>query len=216
VNLPLKEKSLTLLELIIATLLTVILVLGVSSVNLFTQFHVVTADKRAQLQNEVAYILEHMTKQLARTIGNQAIDGLDKVVRIDYTQPDAASLIQVYIDQQPDGIREDPKVDPAPEEDHWLSYRFFGKTDPSSPGWLSYCSRCKDGNCNFNECLETVQVLSKKITVFTPRYDPNTNYVEVTLSACWDPQERRFACGSPDNPSVTMTTRILMPAVSVN
>lgn len=62
-------KSVTLLELLIAMVLLLVIVLGLSSINLFSQFHVITADRWSRLQNETSLVLDHMQKNVMRASG---------------------------------------------------------------------------------------------------------------------------------------------------
>ena len=61
-------------------LLTVV-ILAVGRIDYFSRFQLISSDRRVRLQNEVTYILEHMTKSLVGTadtggaIGNISTDG---------------------------------------------------------------------------------------------------------------------------------------------
>lgn len=66
-----QNKGLTLLELIIAVILLGIVVLAVTNIDYFAHFHVITADRRVRLQNELSLVLEHMSKKVSQSIGEQ-------------------------------------------------------------------------------------------------------------------------------------------------
>jgi len=69
-NTHLTHKSVTLVELIIAIVLLSVMVIGFSSIETFSRYHVLSADRRVKLQNNVSYALDHMTKHIAQAIGN--------------------------------------------------------------------------------------------------------------------------------------------------
>ncbi|MCM8766403.1 MAG: hypothetical protein NC920_06180, partial [Candidatus Omnitrophica bacterium] len=86
---------------------------------------------------------------------------------------------------------------------------------------ISYCDRCSNKRCN--NCLTGWEVLSLRantivgMAVSKPGGDIlNASYLEVGVSSCWDPDGTPFACGTPDNPSITMNTTIPLPSVSTN
>lgn len=59
----------TLLELLIAIAMLGMIVLAFSSIDKFSRFHVQSSDKRAQVQNEASYVLEHMVKEIGKARG---------------------------------------------------------------------------------------------------------------------------------------------------
>lgn len=209
-NLP-HNKSVTLLELLIAITLISLIVLGFSSIDLFSRYHVVTSDRRAKLQNEVSHALEHMTKQISMAIGNERIFGVGTV--IDRTDIGGDSAIRIYIDANANGQSD--------SSDSWIAYRFTGNTgNPNTQFQIWFYS-------NYTNPSSSYEVIATKITSdFSNTYvsydntdtdgDPIDNYMDIQLTACWDPDGSPQACGTPDNPSVTMSTRIKMPSVSTN
>jgi hypothetical protein len=58
------------MELLIALVIMGLLVIGFSSIDLFSRFHVIASERRAKLQNEVSFGLEHMTKTVGAAIGD--------------------------------------------------------------------------------------------------------------------------------------------------
>ncbi|MFZ2356816.1 MAG: hypothetical protein WAW67_03210, partial [Candidatus Omnitrophota bacterium] len=65
-----KKAAVSLLELLVALILLSILVLSISSVVNFSRYHVINADKRARIQNDVSFVLAHMRKSVQRGIGD--------------------------------------------------------------------------------------------------------------------------------------------------
>jgi len=177
------KRGVTLIEVLIAISLLSVIALALSSIDLFTRHHVIGSDRRAKLQNEVSYPLEHMNKHISQAIG----DALHNPVSIEDNQ----HKITVAIDGNHDGILND-----------------------ASTAIYSWSS--SDNDIKFN----ATEIIAKRITdcVFTHTWNGiKENFVSVKITACWDPsQEARYACGTPDNPSVTMSESILMPSVSTN
>lgn len=214
------KKGITLLELLIAIGILGLVVIAFANIHLFSYYQVLTSDKRAKLQHDDSYVLEHMAKEISKAIGNEKINGVDSVVKTTINPND--SLICIYIDANGNGQREAPINNPPATADHWLAYRFDSTGAPSNRNQIRYCELCQNSNCNFNQCTpRDGEVLSSKIATFEPSkpaINPgvdNTlkdNYVEIKLATRWTPDQP----GSPDNPEITMKNRINMPAVSTD
>ncbi|MFA4888569.1 MAG: hypothetical protein WC628_03215 [Candidatus Omnitrophota bacterium] len=191
----LKAKALTFLELIIAMLLAAVILLAIHNISFYTNFHVLTADRRAKTQNEAVFCLEHMSKELARAIGNEKIN-VGQIVDIT-----GDVNISAFIDAYPgDGQRG--------SADYWIKYSFNrGERN------LTYCGNCgADKNCAV--CGSSWEKISDKVYDFNA--NPTDNFISLNITACYDPKEKKFLCGTPDNPTANLTTRIKMPQVSVN
>jgi len=200
------NKSVTLLELLIALSLIGLVVLGFSSIDLFSRFHVTTSDRRIQLQNDVATALEHMTKQISRAIGNTA----DKAVKA-YTDNKG---IRIRIDDNP----ANGQVDAA---DHWVAYRHEDIGSPATDSEIRFYS-----NAGSTETPAVpYESIARRIVIssggvygveFSGNFDASgwllDNILEVKVSGRWNPSQ----AASNDNPEVTLRTRILMPTVSTN
>jgi type II secretory pathway pseudopilin PulG len=63
------NKSLTLLELLIALSLFSVIVLAFTSIQYFSRFHLVTSERQSLLQNELSLALEHMAKYVSQASG---------------------------------------------------------------------------------------------------------------------------------------------------
>lgn len=192
---PRLSKSITLLELLIALTLVGVIVLAFSGIELFSRYHVTTADRRAKVQNEVSYVLEHMNKEISRAIGNELVDGNQNVTRI--SNVPLADFIQAFVDTNPNGVRD--------AGDHWIAYR-----RNLTNYHLDYCSNCSMATGACSNCIQPWEILSERITAMNSTSAPLT----VTIVGCWDPRSTAFACGTSDNPSVNMSTSINMPSVS--
>lgn len=183
------DKSMTLLELIISIAIMSIIVLGFTSLDLYSRHNVLQADRRARVQNTLSYALDHMTKKIGNAIGDSNYPPVDTTT---------TNIIKVRIDSNNDGKRDVPPdiqiayvYKPAPDYQIWY-YSDFA-TYPSS-GY---------------------EVIAKNITSnFTDSYvTKDTNYINITIKGCWDITK---SLPSQDNPENTMLTRIKMWGVSTN
>jgi len=192
------DKSITLLELLIAIALLSVIILALSGVDFFSRSHVIDSDRRATLQNEVSRVLEHMSKEIVRAIGNMAIAGQNP---IDLTNILGDTAIRIFVDQDQDGQ--------ISAGDRWIAYRYNAA---SFQIW--YCPQCTDISCT--TCIplwgDTANVIAHHISLFNPSVIDNC--VEVRITACWNPAAAD--CGTVNNPHLTMHTHIKMPSVSTN
>ncbi|MCX5711543.1 MAG: hypothetical protein NTY47_00505, partial [Candidatus Omnitrophica bacterium] len=69
-------RGISVLELLIALILMSFIVLGFSSIELFSRYQVTSSDRRAKIQNEAAYVLEHMAKNIMNAIGTSSNPGV--------------------------------------------------------------------------------------------------------------------------------------------
>lgn len=182
------NKSITLLELLIALVIMGLLIVGFSSIDLFSRYHVIASERRAKLQNEVSFGLEHMTKSIGRAIG----DINDPPVIVDYAVP----RLDIWVDNNSNGMKD--------ADDLQVVYVY----DSGSQN-LSYLP---DALVPQDEHL-----ISQRIHLFNVTYNATNNYIFITIGSCWDPaQTGGVLCGSPDNPAVIMNATIRMPSVSTN
>lgn len=183
------SKSVTLLELLISIVLLGMIVLGFSTIELFGRFHALSSDRRAKLQNEASYVLEHMTKRISEAVGSRAVPGQDPISVADIGS-DAA--ITAWIDLNQNG-----RLEAAPT-DRQLAYILNGS---------SYQMRFYS---NYSGDPTSYEVLSQKAYSFTRSV--TDNYVELSFTVRWQPAQ----AASVDNPELSMTTRVKMPQVSSN
>src|SRR4030042_3998228 len=206
---PKNTRAITLLELIIAITLLGVIVIGFSSIELFSRSQTLSADRKAQVQNEAAYVLEHMTKEISRVVGSIINPA---VVIISDTSPLATTFLIINIDTNNDGI-----ADSGP----WNGYSYFDETNtsPNLRNRITYCPPLSNVLCQQAALNTNTQDISNKITNFIVNYDnietdgdTIDNYLEIELTARWDPA----LPSSLDNPEITMRTRIKMPSVSTH
>ena len=196
------RKSVTLIELLIAISLLAVMILGINSIDVFSRFHFFSTDRRAKLQNDVSYCLEHMTKYFFYAIGNESLPGMANSVVFISPNSSNTSILSVFVDANGSGVKD--------AGDTWSGYLFN-----SNAHKLTYYAQCADSACSI--AAGSPLVLSSKITAFSAVKDFTKGpYVNVSLTACWDPTQTTATCGTSDNPSVTMATSLALPSVSNN
>jgi hypothetical protein len=216
-----KVLGVTLLELVISIILMSIVALGIINIEFFSRFQVKSSMRQTKVQTELSVALSHMTKGISKAIGNEVVNNADTVVAID-NNPNSV-VLRVYIDASNNGKREAEvsfPPGPTPTQDHWIAYSYGTSGAPVNRYKVRYCGRCRRDNCN--QCMDAEEDISSNITSFIP--DPslakpvngfgqlNNNFVTIQIQACWD----ATLAASLDNPCFTMSSRIEMPAVSVN
>ena len=196
-----KKYATSLTELLVAIALIGLLVLGISSLDTYSRFHLLDSDRRVQIQNDVSYVLEHMAKNITGTANRGGAIGDVNQQTINTAVPiQGDPTIRIWVDNNPNGIREGP-----PEDDE-IAYRYTGYQ-------IWYYAICRGPNCNWAGSA-TPEVIAYKITGFQRNW--TDNYISANITVCWDPAETHHSCGTIDNPQVNMITRIKMPSVSVN
>ena len=89
------KRSVTLIELLVTIALIGLLIVGITTLNNFARFHLLSSTRKALLQNELVFVLEDMSKNIIRATGdfnNQGILDLAPVstgfsVRVDNNTP---------------------------------------------------------------------------------------------------------------------------------
>jgi prepilin-type N-terminal cleavage/methylation domain-containing protein len=217
-----QKRAVTLIELLIAMALLSMVVIGFSSIDMFSRYHVLSSTRRAKVQNEVSYLLEVVTKKINRAIGNERIDSPDSVIDVSSVTNGEKERIKFYVDGNNNGIAEFPS-NPSETVDHWEAYRFFECSSGARRRCeVQYCDVCKNKNCQ--NCDTGWEVLSNKAIEFKPikptvsisDHTLTDNYVELKVTSCWDVKDESTCGTTPDNPTVEMTTRIKLPSVSTN
>lgn len=200
--------GLTLIELLISLVLLSVIILGFSNIEIFSRRHILTTDKREKLQNEVAFILEHMAKNISQAIGNERAMGDGTVLRIKGPDGDFIT-VSVYIDANKNALLDDG--------DFWVGYNWGVDYSPQYKYQFRYCGRCDTRSCSDSACKVNVERLADDITEFVFDKMPGgmlRDYADVKITACWDPLQTEAGCGAADNPGFTARTRIRMPSVA--
>jgi prepilin-type N-terminal cleavage/methylation domain-containing protein len=191
------KKALTLIELLIAISLLSLIVIGFSSIELFSHYQVISSDRRAGLQNEVSYALDHMAKHISQAAGNRIIAGQEPI----YTNLiGGRHAIEAHIDTNRDG-----------QGDRWIAYRLVSNSGtPSEEHRILYCPDCPDAACA--ACNVTEEVVCRRTQTFNIDDSAQQDYVRLRVTSRWEVGD----AVSVDNPEVTMRANIRMPAVSTN
>jgi len=185
-----KKAAVTLLELLVALILLSILVLSICSVVNFSRYHVINADKRARIQNDVSFVLAHMTKSVQRGIGDMNNEPLENI----------ANGFRVRVDNNTPGNYND---------DRWLSYALGGNTLSFSCTQISAASPACPPAENLSAKIVSGAVFGAIPAVpangFNYNFLDNDTTLEVALVARYDPA----SATSADNPEVVMKNSIL-------
>ncbi|MCK9604265.1 MAG: hypothetical protein M0R66_07910 [Candidatus Omnitrophica bacterium] len=221
-----RNKAVSIIELLISIILLSVIVLALASIDLFSRYHVVNSDQRARLQNQVYFVVEHMSREVSGAIGNENVYGADTVVnQQSLSGGDDYGRVRVYVDGNGDGIRQPPSDHPNPAagDDHWIAYLFYDNTASSNKNSIRYCGRCTDNNTpcpngNAGACAIDWVTLSSNIQYFIPTKPAaggilSQNYLDVEIIGCNDPTSG--TCGNLENPIVTFRTNMKMPSVAV-
>jgi len=198
-----RRQAVTLIELLIAIILLSTVIMAVSSINLFSQHHTISASRRADLQNELSFVITHMGKYVTQGVGQYGSDPLIK------------HSIAAGID---DGfsVRVDLKSPPTPgnlEDDLWLHYYI-----DSGDNYLKFaCTRisatdspaCPAAETLSRRILAGVQCCAATMPLnptegFYVNFTDNATVVEVGLAARYD----KTIDVSTDNPQVELRNRL--------
>lgn len=207
------KRGLSVFELLISLSIFSIMIIGFSSIDTFSHYHVISADRRAKLQNEVSYLLEHMAKNMTGTYNPYIIPYVARGGAIgDINQaPVSLSIIGgdnamiIWIDANSNGKRD--------ASDKQIAYRYS-----SSNYQIWYYSDYTDSSASYEVIANKIRPnFSSGTSQPTYRtYSSSNNYVEVQIGACWDPDSTPSSCGSRDNPALSMKNRIQLPSSSIH
>lgn len=193
------SSAVTLVELIVSIVIVSIMVLTVYGIYTYSHSQVLNAERRAKVQNELAFALEHMSKYVQQANG----DTLNPPIK---AYPDAVTPtgFQVRVDfnstQTPSDLTDDA----------WVSYSLASATHTLSTA----CTPEAAGTCGsfVNETLsdkiianfESGTMPNSPTNGFYVSIDPSGNIVEVGLVGRFKPAE-----------AVTTETRLLNPQVEL-
>lgn len=195
---PRRRKSVTLFELLVALILISLLVLGLSSISIFSNYQVRGTDMRLKLQNDLSYILQHMSRKMVKAFGNNISL---PAVRTDGIGDGNDPGIRVWVDNNQDGV----------QDTNPIGYVFRNAQSAQADRFeVWYYS-------SYTSLNDPHEVLSEKIYDFSATANTAWDYVAVSITACWnpDPNEASPPNGTQDNPCVQMQDRIHLPGVSV-
>ena len=213
-----QNRAITLMELMVAIILLSMIVLYFSALEQIGRRTTILAERKAQVQNDASYVMEHMRQQILKTIGykNMDISGTNiNPIFIEDKGGGRRKVIRFWVDHDQDG-------------------RFNG--DNTAHDWiLCYALRNGNNEVTFDSHANTYnanrpcagEVLSKRISdlsiveppagiIQRAPFNLTSNYITLTVTACWDPSAGTCGNEKADNPQVTMQTTIAMPGVSLN
>lgn len=197
------KRGTTMLELVIAMVIICMVIFGFYSIQQFSDYQVVSANRKAQLQNEASLVLEHLAKYLSNVT---AVPGSDAIV---FSNSTTFSALRAYADSNGNGMLDT-------DVDNWLEYNV------SSSGVLNFCANLTATGtaCQAGQSM----ILTKKMrgnlhTDFA--FSNTTNFLGANVTLCWTPSLWNSAklyerCGQPKNPQVQMRARIPLLSVSAN
>jgi hypothetical protein len=184
------------MELLISLVLLSMVVLGISNIDEFCKYVFMGSDRKSKMLNEAGYVVEHMSKFIGQAVG----DANNTPVTVGSPPAYCTQAVLVRIDnvsKVPNGIWD--------QDDSRIMY-CFNNTAHS----VTYYSNYTIADPGPSE------VLSRNIAAFIPNVAGNT--VDVNITGCWNASilSGPKACGSVDNPRVTLQTKIFMSSVSIN
>lgn len=199
----------TLIELLIVVVLLSLISLGFFNLHIFSQEQVFQADRRAKVQNEISFILEHMTKHVKGTAWHGgAIGDINNLPITLVAGGGGVTQIQIRTDWNNNGRLDTPAGGGA-DTDKTIIYEYDNHNIRFYP--------------NFEDSPGASEVLTNLAVIIGPfnaggpttvAYTIGDNFFDIQISGCWDPTQP--ALPVLENPHVTMTATINMPAVSVN
>jgi hypothetical protein len=196
-----KAFGFTLVELVIATILMTLLSLSYFHIDYFGRFHAINSDRKARLQNNVALVMQRLSKDASRAIGDYNHHAASVGQTIDGDQ-----AIKIWVDVNGNGRR-----DTLAGGDRVVAYQF---TDTGEVYYYSNCVGDVDvpncgGGSSARELLATRIIAPGSVEMPVPLILANAN-LEIYLRSRWDVATD----SSQENPEVNMYIRLNMPAVS--
>lgn len=191
------NSAITLIELIISIVLLGMVMMGFYGIDMFSRNQFIGIDRKAKVENDAVFVLAHISKNLLRAIGD--VDPANAALNI---SPGAnTGRIIAKIDSNGDGMRDGSDAD--------IGYCFN----------LSGCNNTPVRNYAivFNSNLSaTPQPAAETIATHVRSFNAvqNGNFLNVTISTCWNPTGSPRPCGTLDNPAFNSTSIIRMPSVS--
>ncbi|MFA5200440.1 MAG: prepilin-type N-terminal cleavage/methylation domain-containing protein [Candidatus Omnitrophota bacterium] len=182
-----KNKSVTLVELLISVTVVSIMVLSFYSLDTFSRTQVLNSDRRAKLQNELSLALEHMSKYVQQATGNNLAAGNQAIRAV-------AGGFQVRVDLN------NPQNPFSLTDDAWVTYTLAGNTLSTQCAPAARCGSFSNAT------------LSLKVITFNPQIANNGTSVLINLIGRHTPGQ----AASLRNPQVEVRTRLVCGNCSIN
>lgn len=187
-----KDAGLSLLELLISLAIFSLIVIALFVVATFCYSNMINSNRRAVLQQECSFILDHVTKWFGLSAIGSMTGAADDAVRQDGANP----WWKAMWDRDGNGVPDDTCGN------CYRAYRFY----PASNSVVYWDTT----NGNFGGAGGGENLAIGRITNFNIALTPNLNFLYVTVTARNNPA----AAASANNPEVTMETRISLPMVT--
>jgi hypothetical protein len=184
------SKAITLIELIISLIITALVIVGFSSIDLFSSRQIVTSNRLLKVQNDASAIIETIAKESLNAIGSKQLP--------------AAYTTTVTIEGNPCQaivFRIDGDNDGTWKGDKEIAFSYGAVMNKL------YLDR------NFGGLFVINETVSNTVTKFVANLSANSNYLDLDVETCWNPP---YGCGTLDNPQVHVRARVELPSVSVN
>jgi Tfp pilus assembly protein PilV len=188
-----KSCGLSLIELLVSMILMSLVILGLSSIDLFSRHHVISSDRRVKVQNEISYAIEHMSKYVQQSSGNLSRPAIEAI----------ANGFRVYVDLMATQTPSDFT------DDSWIDYTLASNT-------LTVTCNAGGGG---GVCPFATENLSDKIidgvdTSIMPESPDKGFYVSITDGTMVDiglvgRYKPTVAASATDNPQISMKTRLI-------
>ena len=192
-----KKRAMTLIELLISMILMSLVLLGFFSIDSFSRHHVVSSDKRAKVQNEISYAIEYMSKYVQQGIGNFS----NPPITI-YPTSGAQTGFRVRVDLN------NPKTATDLTDDTWINFYLDGTALKTSGGTTETLSE-KIVGAFVTEIMPESPAGGFYVTITDPGAAQGMA-VDIGLVGRYNPA----VAASPDNPQVSMKTRLICPSSS--
>lgn len=189
-----RSVGLTLVELLVSIAIFSVILLALTTISAFSHRHIIDASRRAALQQEASFVVEHVTNSVKSAIGSPVFPGM---------LTSGVTQIAMRIDRNSNGIPDDDGAN------QWIAYYYR-----DTPFFLvDYFANYPSGGAPWPTAGGLT--IASRITNFTVAPQNGTNHVFVQVTACFNPAGTgALACGKEKNPSVTISSNIDTPMIS--
>lgn len=207
-----KENSVTLTELMVATVIVGVIMLGVTGIDIALRSSHLGTTRTGLVAMRTAAIMSHMAKTIrqATGFGDGADVNDDPGILVNFPPGFPVSLIQPPPPVSPLWIRIDDHPVPTPDfnDDSWFCYDYSGNT-------LRYC-KVPDTNTTCDGALPAppLEVLGPAVNILVDHVrqdnppNPPEFYVQITITNRFDPSAPRSL---NSNPEYQLTTQVETP-----
>lgn len=199
-------KSLTLIELLVSIIIVSMIVLSFYSLETFSHGQMINSERRAKVQNQLTYALEHMSKYVQQANGNISDPVNPKPIVL------TASGFQVRVDFR------NPQIPSDLDNGAWVSYSLVGSTlstNCSAYGASGTCglfiSETLTDKIIGNFVADTIMP-NNPTNGFYVKVDSLGNLVDIGLVGRYDTS----SLPSLSNPQVEMKSKIICNNSSAN